>query len=62
METKTYRLKTESRQWPGKKAGDTVELPPRAARYLLRAGVLEDAAAEKAAASETTTRRRKAEG
>ncbi|SBW09146.1 hypothetical protein KL86APRO_12526 [uncultured Alphaproteobacteria bacterium] len=58
METKTYRLKTESRQWPTKTAGDTVDLPPSAAKYLVRADVLEEVSAEAAAPA---ARRRKAE-
>ena len=38
---KTYRLLADSRQLK-KKAGDTVELPPAAARYLVQAGILEE--------------------
>jgi len=40
MSTTTYTLLTESRQWPTKVAGDTVDLPPSAAKYLVQAGVL----------------------
>ncbi|HYG91206.1 MAG TPA: hypothetical protein VD978_33685 [Azospirillum sp.] len=44
MSTKTYILQTDSRQFPTKKAGDPVELPPTAAKYLVQAGVLADPA------------------
>lgn len=57
--TKTYRLKTESRQWPTKTAGDTIDLPPAAAKYLVRADVLEEVSGVAEAAA--PARRRKAE-
>lgn len=44
MSTKTYTLLTETRQWPTKRIGDTVELPPAAAKYLEQAGVLAETA------------------
>lgn len=40
MSTKTYILQAHSRQWPLKKVGDTIELAPAAAKYLVHAGVL----------------------
>ncbi len=59
MSTKTYVLQAASRQWPTKKAGDTVDLPPAAAKYLVQAGVLAEPSIEPAA---ETGKRRKAEG
>lgn len=38
---KTYRLLADSRQLK-KKQGETVDLPPVAAKYLVNAGVLEE--------------------
>lgn len=35
-----YVLLTESHQFPGRKVGDTIEMPARAAKYLLHADVL----------------------
>jgi len=49
MSTKTYTLLTESRQWPTKVAGDTIDLPPSAAKYLVQAGVLTEKPEETAA-------------
>jgi hypothetical protein len=66
MSTKSYVLLTNSRQWPAKTAGDTVELPPAAAKYLVQAGVLAVASPpEGSVATDHGTvpgKRRKAEG
>lgn len=65
MSTKTYTLLTESRQWPTKKVGATVELPQAAAKYLVQAGVLAEAVTATTSVAETATEakpRRKAEG
>lgn len=40
MSAKTYILQVHSRQFPLKKVGETIELAPAAAKYLVQAGVL----------------------
>lgn len=62
MSTKTYILLTDSRQFPTRKAGDPVELPPSAAKYLVQAGVLAEKPEETAAPAKLSRKPASAEG